>query len=88
MSLPESSSLQTLEEARELVWAALRQIEDAQRVLFRAGDCYVREVWGDGVRAIIEATERLTSVSGELTAASSDIDRLARRDRERAEGSG
>ena len=86
MSDPHPSSLQNLEEARQLVWSGLQQIEDAQRVLFSAGDCYVREVWGEGVRAIIEAAERLTSVCGELTATSSDIDRLARRDRERREG--
>ena len=85
MSNPQVPSLQNLEEARELVWSGLQQIEDAQRVLFRAGDCYVGEVWGDGVRAIIDAAERLTSVCGELSAASSDIDRLARRDRERGE---
>jgi hypothetical protein len=83
MTHPDSSSLPTLEQARELVWAGLEQIEEAQRVLFRAGDCYVREVWGDGVRAIIDTAERLTAVCGDLTAASSEIDRLARRDRER-----
>jgi hypothetical protein len=83
MTEPDSTSLDTLEQAREMVWEALRQIEEAQRVLFRAGDRYVSEVWGDGVRAIIDTAERLTSICGELTAASSDIDRLARRDRER-----
>lgn len=83
MNKPEQGSLETLEKARELVWSGMQQIEEAQRVLFGAGDSYVRQVWGDGVRSIIETAERLTSVCGELTAASSDIDRLARRDRER-----
>lgn len=77
------SSLDHLEEARCVVWEALQQLEEAQRVLFRAGDRYVTEVWGDGVRAVIEITERITTLAGDLSRIPIEIDRLAARDRER-----
>ena len=68
-----------LEQAQEIVWEALARLEEAQRVLFRAGDRYVADVWGDGVRAVIEITERITDLSGDLTAANLEIGHLARR---------
>lgn len=69
-----------LEEARDLVWDAMQTLERAQRVLFRAGDGYVSQVWGDGVRAVIDITERITDLSGDLTATHIEIGRLARKD--------
>lgn len=83
MPEPDSTSTEHLERAQEMVWDALQMLEDAQRVLFKAGDHYVFQVWGDGVRAVIEITERITELSGDLTAAHIEIGRLARRDRGR-----
>lgn len=84
MSVPDGpSSLEHLEEARRIVWDALRLLEDAQRVLFRAGDRYVAEVWGDGVRNVIEVTEKITGIAGDLTRIPIEIDRLSTRDRDR-----
>ncbi len=80
---PDLTSTEHLEQAREVVWDALQLLEDAQRVLFKAGDHYVAEVWGDGVRAIIELAERITELSGDLTTVHIEIGRLARRDKSR-----
>ncbi len=79
----EPSSLERLEQAREVVWDALQQLEEAQRVLFKAGDRYVAQVWGDGVRAVIELTERLTDMSGNLSAVHIELGRLVRKDQSR-----
>lgn len=86
MSDAELSSLDRLEDARRIVCDALQLLEDAQRVLFRAGDCYVAGVWGDGVRNVIEVTERITGIAGDLTRIPIEIDRLAARDRDRSRG--
>lgn len=83
MTDPDPESISHLEEARALVWEAIQTLEEAQRVLFRAGDCYVTRVWGDGVRTVIEMTERITGLVGDLTSVPLDIDRLAHRDRAR-----
>lgn len=83
MSDADLSSTEHLEEARRMVWDALQLLEDAQRVLFRAGDRYVAEVWGDGVRSVIEVAERITGIAGDLTRVPIEIDRLAARDRDR-----
>ena len=77
------SSLEHLEEARGVVWDAIQMLEDAQRILFRAGDRYVAEVWGDGVRNVLEVTEKITSIAGDLTRIPIEIDRLSARDRDR-----
>lgn len=77
------TSLEHLEQAREVVCDALHLLEEAQRVLFNAGDHYVAGVWGDGVRTVIEITERITTISGDLTRIPIEIDRLAVRDRNR-----
>lgn len=79
----ERSSPDHLEQASKMIWDATRTLEDAQRVLFRAGDHYVGQVWGDGVRAIIEMNERLTEISGELSAIDIELRKLVHRDRER-----
>ena len=68
-----------------MVWDAIGMLEDAQRVLFHAGDGYVVERWGDGVRAVLQAAERITEVSGELTSVHIEVGRLSRRDRERGD---
>ena len=83
MSSPDATSLDHLEHAREIVCDALQQLEEAQRVLFRAGDIYVAEVWGDGVRSVIEATEKITTIAGDLSRIPIELDRIARADRER-----
>lgn len=75
--------MEHLEEAREVIWDALQMLEHAQRVLFRAGDCYVADVWGDGVRRVIEITERMADVNGEITSVHIELGRLARTDRQR-----
>jgi hypothetical protein len=80
MPQPHSGPSEHLEHARELVWEAIARLEEAQRVLFRAGDQYVGQVWGDGVRAVIEITERMADLSGDVTATHIEIGRLARRD--------
>jgi hypothetical protein len=77
-----------LEQARDMVWEALRLVEDAQRALFRAGDRYVAEVWGDGVRSVIEATERLTEISGEMSSMHIELGHLERRHANRLRGGG
>jgi hypothetical protein len=83
MPQPDPSSLDHLEHAREIVCDALQLLEEAQRVLFRAGDRYVSEVWGDGVRSVIEVTERITTIAGDLSRIPIEIDRIAARDRGR-----
>ena len=74
------SSTDHLEEAGEMVWEAMQTLERAQRVLFRAGDCYVTQVWGDGVRTVIEIGERITELSGDLMSLHIEIGRLAKKD--------
>lgn len=83
MSDQEPTSVDRLEEAREVIWDAVHLLEHAQRVLFRAGDHYVADVWGDGVRRVIEITERMSDLTGDLTAVHIDIGRLSRTDRGR-----
>lgn len=76
----ELTSVEHLEHARELVWEALQTMEEAQRVMFRAGDCYVSQVWGDGVRTVIEMTERMADIAGDLSTSHIEIGRLVRTD--------
>ncbi|HEU0053795.1 MAG TPA: hypothetical protein VFQ39_11475 [Longimicrobium sp.] len=78
-----SNARDHIEAARELVWEAFQKIEEAQRVLFRAGDSYVAEQWGDGVRSLLEVTERMADLSGDVSAVHIDIGKLARRDKGR-----
>lgn len=84
MSERDPNSTDHLELAGEMVWEAMQTLERAQRVLFHAGDCYVGQVWGDGVRAVIDIGERITELSGDLTSVHIEIGRLARRDRGRS----
>jgi hypothetical protein len=77
------SAAEHLERARELVWEAIERMEEAQRVMFRAGDAYVARVHGDGVRAIIEVTERMAEVSGDLSQVHIEVGKLVRGDRRR-----
>lgn len=86
MADQEKTAMHHLEEARELVWQALQVFEEAQRVLFRAGDRYVAEVWGDGVRAVLDVTEKMADISGDLSEVDIEIGRIARRDKGRASG--
>lgn len=83
MPEPTPDSTDHLEEAGVLVWEAMQTLERAQRTLFRAGDCYVGQVWGDGVRTVIEIGERITELSGDLTSVHIEIARLAKKDRGR-----
>jgi hypothetical protein len=83
MADPELTSQDHLEHAREMVWDALQMLEEAQRVLFRAGDCYVEQVWGNGVRSVLELTEKLTDLTGDLSAAHIEIGKMMRKDRGR-----
>ena len=85
MSDQDPGSVDHLEDAREVIWDALQMLEGAQRVLFRAGDQYVSEVWGDGVRRVIEITERMSDIAGHLTAVHIDLGRLVRTDTGREE---
>lgn len=77
------TSLEHLEQARDAIWDALQLLENAQRILFKAGDCYVAQVWGDGVRSVLEVTERMADLSGDLTSVQIEVGRIARRDRDR-----
>jgi hypothetical protein len=72
-----------LERAAEMVWDAIQRLEEAQRVLFKAGDVYVSQVYGDGVRAVIEVTEDMAEAVGDLTQAHIEIGRIGRRDKGR-----
>ena len=72
-----------LERAAEMVWDAIQRLEEAQRVLFKAGDCYVGQVYGDGVRAVIEVTEDMAEAVGDLTQCHIEIARIGKRDRRR-----
>jgi hypothetical protein len=76
----ERTSVDHLEHARELVWEALQSMEEAQRVMFKAGDCYVGQVWGDGVRTVIEMTERMADIAGDLSTSHIEIGRLVKTD--------
>jgi len=84
MPLPQDASAHDhLEHAREMMWDAIQVLEEAQRVMFKAGDRYVAEVWGDGVRTVLELTERITDLSGDLTKVHIEIGRLTKKDRQR-----
>ena len=76
----ELTSVEHLEQAGDLVWEALQSMEEAQRVMFRAGDCYVSQVWGDGVRTVIEMTERMADIAGDLSTSHIEIGRLVKTD--------
>jgi hypothetical protein len=76
----ERTSVDHLEHARELVWEALQSMEEAQRIMFKAGDCYVSQVWGDGVRTVIEMTERMADIAGDLSTSHIEIGRLVKTD--------
>jgi hypothetical protein len=73
-----------LERARELVWEAIQRLEEAQRVLFKAGDCYVAQVYGDGVRNVIEITETMADLAGDLTQCHIEIGKIGKRDKGRS----
>jgi hypothetical protein len=81
MSDPHPNSSEHLERARELLWEGIERLEEAQRVLFKAGDCYVAQVRGDGVRTILEITERITHLTGDVTSVHIELGRMARADR-------
>jgi hypothetical protein len=76
----ERTSVDHLEHARELVWEALQSMEEAQRIMFKAGDSYVSQVWGDGVRTVIEMTERMADIAGDLSTSHIEIGRLVKTD--------
>ena len=76
----ELTSVDHLEQARDLVWEALQTMEEAQRVMFKAGDCYVSQVWGEGVRTVIEMTERMADIAGDLSTSHIEIGRLVKTD--------
>jgi hypothetical protein len=86
MTPAESTPGHHLEHARDVVWEALRLLEEAQRIVFRAGDCYVGEVWGPGVRSVIDVTESMAEVSGDISALHIELGRMVQRDRERPNG--
>jgi hypothetical protein len=79
----EAAAPDHLEHAREMLWEAIQTLESAQRVMFKAGDRYVAEVWGDGVRAVLDLTERMADLSGDLTKVHIEIGRLGKKDRQR-----
>ena len=83
MAQEEPTAHDQLEHARDMLWDAIQTLEDAQRVMFKAGDRYVAEVWGDGVRTVLDLTERITDLSGDLTKVHIEIGRLTRKDRQR-----
>jgi hypothetical protein len=83
MPQPDASGHEHLEHAREMLWDAIQVLEDAQRVMFKAGDRYVAEVWGDGVRAVLDLTERITDLSGDLTKVHIEMGWLTKKDRGR-----
>lgn len=72
-----------LERAAEMVWEAIQRLEEAQRILFRAGDAYVAQVYGDGVRAVIEVTEDMADAVGDLTQCHIEIGKIGKRDKGR-----
>ena len=77
------AAAQHQEDAREAVWEALQLVDSAQRIVFRAGDCYVGDVWGAGVRSVIDVTEAMAEVSGDLSALHIELGKLVQRDRAR-----
>ncbi len=81
MADPNTDPTEHLERARDLVWEAIQRLEEAQRVLFRAGDCYVAQVNGDGVRNVIEVTETMADMSGDLTQCHIEIGKIGKRER-------
>jgi hypothetical protein len=71
---------QNLERARELIADSIDRMEEAQRVLFHAGDAYVARVQGSGVRSVLDLTERMAEVAGELSHLHIEVGKLARRE--------
>ena len=72
-----------LERAADMVWEAIQRLEEAQRILFKAGDAYVAQVYGDGVRAVIEVTEDMADAVGDLTQCHIEIGKIGKRDKGR-----
>jgi hypothetical protein len=83
MAEPQPTAHEHLERAREMLWDAIQALEETQRVMFKAGDRYVAEVWGDGVRAVLELTEKMADLAGDLTKVHIEMGRLTKRDRGR-----
>lgn len=83
MADPQPTGHEHVEHAREMIWDAVQMLEEAQRVLFRAGDSYVADVWGDGVRSVLDITESMAEIAGEITAVHIELGKLAKRDRAR-----
>lgn len=83
MAAPNHDATDDMERARELLWEGIERMEAAQRALFKAGDCYVAQVRGDGVRTILEITERITDLTGDVTAIHIELGRMVRADRRR-----
>jgi hypothetical protein len=81
MADPNTDPAEHLERARELVWDAIERLEEAQRVLFKVGDCYVAQVYGDGVRNVIEVTENMADLAGDLTQCHIEIGKIGKRPR-------
>jgi hypothetical protein len=86
MADQDSDAQEHLERAAEMVWDAIQRLEEAQRVLFKAGDCYVGQVYGDGVRAVIEVTEDMADAVGDLTQCHIEIGKIGKRDKGRGGG--
>ena len=83
MADQEHDAQEYLERAADMVWDAIQRLEEAQRVLFKAGDCYVAQVYGDGVRNVIEVTETMADLSGDLTQCHIEIGKIGKRDKGR-----
>jgi hypothetical protein len=83
MADPNADAAEHIERARELLWEGIERMEAAQRALFKAGDCYVSQVHGDGVRRILEITERITDLTGDVTSTHIELGRMVRADRRR-----
>lgn len=83
MADPQLNGHEHLENAREIIWDAVQMLEEAQRVLFRAGDSYVADVWGEGVRSVLDITETMAELAGDITAVHIELGKLAKRDRAR-----
>jgi hypothetical protein len=83
MADPKHDATEHMEHARDLLWEGIERMEEAQRALFKAGDCYVAHVRGDGVRTILEITERITELTGDVTSIHIELGRMVRADRRR-----
>ena len=81
MADPNTDPTEHLERARDLVWKPSSGLKRRSACSFAPADCHVAQVNGDGVRNVIEVTETMADMSGDLTQCHIEIGKIGKRER-------